>query len=692
MGYGVWGRPFTISQVLALPALFLAASGPAAAEDPAPLKGEVVVTSTSTGTARQTHPGNVAKIPEREIDFVKADHYSELLNRAPGVYIHRNNGQESLVSIRSPVLSGGAGAGSFLYLEDGVPTRAAGFANVNALFESITETAGGIEIIRGPGSARYGSNAVHGLINVLSPEPEAGFSGVSDVWVGPHGLFHNTNTASVSWQDGEASHGLLGSLVFAEDDGFRAASGFGQQKAQLRYDYSKGADDIFFTLSSHNLNQETASFVQGPTAFRDDALRKGNASPEAFRDAWAVRAALHWTRELNENWSFNITPYARENRLRFALHFLPGGAIEKNGHWSVGVQNSLIHETDDGHTIILGGDVEYTEGYLREDQEGPAVFSFVQGTHYDYTVDAMVLAPYLHTVWALGERTELTAGVRLEHTIYEYDNRTATGVTGRFRRAADRRDTFTDVTPKLGLAHTFSDEITGFVNWKRAARAPQTTDLYRLQANQVAGEVESEKLDSLEVGARGTWGTLEYEAAAYYMKKKNFFFRDSDGFNVTDGRTKHYGVELDVFTPLIAGFDFGASASYAVHEYDFNRTVATSPQSNNIQEGTDVDGAPRTLANVRLGYVFWDGRARSELEWVHVGDYYTNPANSVRYAGHDIFNFRIEADVREDLSLHARVTNLADKRYAERADFGFGNERYFPGEDRALHVGASVRF
>ena len=215
----------------------------------------------------------------------------------------------------------------------------------------------------------------------------------------------------------------------------------------------------------------------------------------------------------------------------------------------------------------------------------------------------------------------------------------------RSRRAADRRDTFTNVTPKLGIAHTFSEEITGFVNWKRAARAPQTTDLYRLQANQVAGEVESEKLDSLEVGARGTWGTLEYEAAAYYMKKKNFFFRDSDGFNVTDGRTKHYGVELDVFTPLIAGFDFGASASYAVHEYDFNRTVATSPLSNNIREGTDVDSAPRTLANARLGYVFWQGRARSELEWVHVGDYYTNPANSVRYAGHDIFNLRIEADV-----------------------------------------------
>ena len=51
-----------------------------------------------------------------------------MLNRAPGVHIHRGSGQEHLTAIRSPVLVGGAGAGSFLYLEDGIPMRAAGFA------------------------------------------------------------------------------------------------------------------------------------------------------------------------------------------------------------------------------------------------------------------------------------------------------------------------------------------------------------------------------------------------------------------------------------------------------------------------------------------------------------------------------------------------------------------------------------
>jgi len=48
------------------------------------------------------------------------------------------------------VLTGGAGAGSFLYLEDGVPLRAAGFANVNGLFEGGTEFANSLDVLKGP--------------------------------------------------------------------------------------------------------------------------------------------------------------------------------------------------------------------------------------------------------------------------------------------------------------------------------------------------------------------------------------------------------------------------------------------------------------------------------------------------------------------------------------------------------------
>jgi outer membrane cobalamin receptor len=98
----------------------------------------------------------------------------EILNQLPGVNVQMNSGQEHLIAIRSPVLTGGAGQGSFLILENGVPTRSPAFGNVNSLIEPHHEVADAIEVVRGPGSAKYGSNAVHGLINVILPEPGEG--------------------------------------------------------------------------------------------------------------------------------------------------------------------------------------------------------------------------------------------------------------------------------------------------------------------------------------------------------------------------------------------------------------------------------------------------------------------------------------------------------------------------------------
>jgi len=44
------------------------------------------------------------------------------------------------------------------------------------------------------------------------------------------------------------------------------------------------------------------------------------------------------------------------------------------------------------------------------------------------------------------------------------------------------------------------------------------------------------------------------------------------------------------------------------------------------------------------------------------------------------------------VTLFGKLTNIFDKRYADRADFGFGSPRYFPGEDRGLMVGTALRF
>ena len=49
-------------------------------------------------------------------------------------------------------------------------------------------------------------------------------------------------------------------------------------------------------------------------------------------------------------------------------------------------------------------------------------------------------------------------------------------------------------------------------------------------------------------------------------------------------------------------------------------------------------------------------------------------------------NLRVSRAARAALVADARVTNLLDDAYADRADFAFGDHRYFPGRGRAYFV------
>ncbi|WP_298913064.1 TonB-dependent receptor [uncultured Algimonas sp.] len=629
-------------------------------------QGEDVITVMDRIRSPANGPESVDIVPAAETHVLV--HPSEALNVVAGVNIHRGSGQEHLTAIRSPVLTGGAGAGSFLFLENGVPLRAAGFANVNGLFEAGTEFARQVEVLKGPGPAEYGSNAVHGLVNVVTPAPGSGsmatIIGSTDGY-GRMTLGHDVTDA------------LRASLSLAHDDGFRDESGFDQQKAELRYVTQFGAWDVDAIAALNNLNQETAGFIQGQDAYRDDDVRFDNPNPEAFRDGRNYRAQVNLSRDL-EGKRLVLTPYARRAELRFLRHFVPGQALEKNGHTSVGLQTALI-----GDDWSVGVDAEYTDGFLYEFQENPSRFSFVQGLHFDYEVGAVVLAAYAQRSFEW-DRLRLDLGARGEYTHYDYDTQAAPGRSGRFLRAPDRTDDFFTLTPKLGLTYAAAPGVTLFGRAARGSRAPQTTDLYAVVQNQEPGQADVETLDSLEGGVRFAAGPARFAVTGYTMWKDNFFFRNAAGFNVTDGKTRHTGVELSFTAPLLDWLKASGEWAVADQRYDF------ADAASGIRDGARMDSAPVTLGTMRLTGDW--GRLGAEVEWRHVGRYLTNEAGTQSYPGHDIFVARAGYDLSDSLRLFGRIDNVFDAKYADRADFAFGNERYFPGRPRTLFVGLTANY
>jgi outer membrane receptor protein involved in Fe transport len=69
-----------------------------------------------------------------------------------------------------------------------------------------------------------------------------------------------------------------------------------------------------------------------------------------------------------------------------------------------------------------------------------------------------------------------------------------------------------------------------------------------------------------------------------------------------------------------------------------------------------------------------------------MGSYYLDAANTVTYPGHEVANLRVEWLARPDLRVSLRVDNLLDSAYADRADYAFGNYRYFPARGRAAFL------
>lgn len=642
-----------------------------------------MVSAARSPQARDASAVPVAVIDANAIADTGAQHMAELLNRAPGVYIHRGNGAEHLTAIRSPVLSAGAGAGSFLYLEDGISLRAPAFANINGLFEAVDELADRIEIIRGPGGAVYGSNALHGLVNVITPDPAVAGRRV-EMEIGSYGRARLTAEAGGLTGPGSAYIGL----TVRSEDGWRDDASLLRTGLQARLDRDTGATRWSLRASMIHLEQETATFVNGFEAYRDEALSRRNANPEAFRDASAYRMSLHADHTLSGRWSLSGAVYARSNDMAFRLHFLPSRALEFTGHDSIGAQSALTWRGGSGN-FTLGADGEWTRGYLIEDQTLASFGQFPQGIHYDYEVEALTGAVFAMGRQALSDTLELEGGARLETTRLDYTNNTADGVIGRFLRLPDRSDSFTTFAPHAGLVWRFADDWRAFARAARGVRAPQTDELYRLQPGQEIDAIEPEVLDSLEAGLRlSRPGGLTVELTVFTMVKRNVFFRDADGLNVTDGRTTHEGVELEGVWPVTDTLTLSGALTWAVHRYDFDRPVSQAFEV--IERGNRVDTAPEWLWNLRAGWRPVD-TLRLEAEWVHVGEYFADAANDAVYAGHHLVNLRGAVQVREGVELFASLRNAANTRYAERADFAFGGYRYFPGEPRSVSLGVRVR-
>jgi iron complex outermembrane recepter protein len=638
---------------------------PAAAQD-------VIVTAERREQPIAEEGSSISALSGEDLERLGAQHPADALNRVPGVNYHRGSGIENLPAIRSPVLNGGAGAGSFLVLEDGVPVRAAPFANINQIYETNLEFAERLEVIRGPGTVVHGSNAVHGVLNVITPDADEDALRLE----AETGSFGRARASALLQGDG-----WLGAFGATHEDGWRDNAGLSLQKLLLGWDGAAGGWRVRARASASNLEQETAGFVIGANAYDNGEVARGNLNPEAFRDSRVLRGAVTASRRIGAV-DMTLTPFGRHIDTDLLLHFFPSKALEQTLQSGGGVQSSFAWDWADWR-LLAGVDLDRSAMTLTETQSIATVGTFPQGVHYDYDVDAFTRAAYAQATWRPNGDWSATLGLRGEQIDYEYHNHAPDGAFGRFLRAADRDDEFSAVTARFNVVRRFAGGAVAYANYTTGARPPQATDLYSLQINQTPGEQGVEDIASAEAGLRLPIGDARVGLVVYDMRKRHGSFRNANGFTITDTRTNHRGVELEFETPVLTDVSFSGWVSYADHTYAFD-----SP-ADDIANGARIESAPEWTSALQL---LWQPTDATELElgWSHVGAYITEASGAHDYPGHDIFSLRGAWRLNTSAEVFASVRNLTNTDYAERADFAFGNDRYFPGEDRAFSFGVRI--
>ena len=659
---------------------------------------EVSVIGTREAQSLKETALSIGVVKKEDIENIKPAHPSEIMQHIPGVHVNVTGGEGHMTAIRQPITTKAV----YLYLEDGIPTRSTGFFNHNALYEINVPQSERIEVLKGPGSALYGSDAIGGVINVdTKPSPLKPEADVS-VEVGEFGW----KRLLISGGNTKDDDGYRASINITHTDGWRDSTEYDRKSATVRWDrmLESGAS-LKTVLSTSDIDQQTAGSSR---LLKDDYLNNPtlNYTPISYREVSALRLSTAYEKESSDS-LLSITPYIRKNSMEllpnWSLSYDPVVYETKND--SLGVLVKYRQDFKPMRTrLVTGVDVDYSPGGRFEQQiaatkTGDIYTSYTVGTTlYDYDATYSAASPYAHLEFSPSENLRITTGLRYDMMSYDYDNNLTTLTTGSHRRPADTTVSFNHLSPKVGATYTFTKSLSGFVSYRQAFRAPSESQLFRQGQAINTVNLKPVRVSSIEAGLRGKSNKTHYNISIYTMTKKDdiLTYRHPDNTRETmnAGETSHQGIEVGMGTTFVDMISLDMAVSYAKHTYE-----VWQPRATVIYSGNEMESAPDLIANTRLGYKpgALNG-GKLELEWVKLGEYWMDAANTEKYSGHDVFNIRINYHLSKKVELYSRIMNMTDQRYATAAKYSpaaFGNPEkfeYSPGMPRTVYAGMKYKF
>ncbi|MBI5634263.1 MAG: TonB-dependent receptor [Nitrospirae bacterium] len=536
-----------------------------------------------------------------------------------------------------------------------------------------------IEIVRGPGSALYGSNAFVAVINIITKSAEDLEGADVSVSGGSFDTRKYNLFAGKTFNNGLK---ISGSIDYMKTDGpdlrikRDRLSGTPFTTAPGRADTRFEGTGIFFEASYKNLTyrsqylaNDRGAYIGLGYALTDfNSIKSKNFWQElsyrhSFTEKFSSKMKLYYD-YFKQDWLVKVFPDG------FAGSF-PNGMIggPKARDRTIGGEIQLDYSIADSNHLLAG--IEYEE--LKQ-YDVKAISNFNPNTgaylgpvqdisswgNWNRNARRNIFAAYFQDEWEIKDNVNLTAGVRYDHY-------------------SDFGDT---TNPRLGIVWRFFENAEFKLLYGQAFRAPTFTELYTINNPTIMGnpELAPEKIKTYEA-------SVGYNYSERFRIDLNYFHNDVDDLIVRDPSTSP-ATYANLGRAEIDGIEAVLSCKYSKDNY---WKIAYSWQDpRDSHTGEKIPFVPGNRASASVNYGF------SRYLVSHMDVLWTGPRPRPRGDTRDEVAAYTTVDltltlrnIYKNLEIQAAIHNLFDEKY-EDPDLS-GASRFIPQDYPREGISALLR-
>ena len=623
-----------------------------------------------------------------------------VLNRVPGIYMQSGALNTNKITIR------GIGSRN-LY----------GTSKIRAYYGDIPLTTGNgettiedfelsaisrLEIEKGASSI-YGA----GLGGTIHMIPTNGYLNQTSANISFTAGSFGLSKGIVKVNHGEDNYGLQAVYSNTHSDGYRANNEYDRQTLTLSSNVYLGEKDALTFLGSY---VDLKAFI--PSSINEDdylndpekaAFTWGKS--QGYEDSKRGIFGLSWDHEYKTDLKQITSIYTT---FRNGYEPRPFNILEEQSS-AIGLRSRLL-----GNTTLFNNKLDWTAGveFFKDFYDSKTYENlygaFLSGTGSvrgallsDFEEERSYYSLFLETKYAWGERTTFSFGLNFNQTAFDLEDN--------FEEAGNpdqsgSYDFDAIVSPKFGLSHLFSDNLSAYMNVSHGFSPPTLAETL-LPDGLINTDIKPESGWNYELGTRLSLldNRMKLNGAVYRMAINNLLVArrtgDDQFIGVNAGETQHDGLELLASYDWICSSERSLSTyvSYSLHDFIFKDFV----DDENDFSGNELTGVPSEVMNAGIDFLSEKG-FYGNVNFQYVGEIPMTDANSLYTDSYALTNvkvgyqFTIVKVLKCDLFFG--VDNVFDEHYASQILInarGFGGNApryYYPGYPVNYYSGINLNY